>query len=90
MLPTSFKGESIIPVEGKPELQVESGVFTTRLQLVSSEERRNCNGSNNIENCPAELVVALEITFPAPHSNCIAASANQLEQLINMQRRKLN
>lgn len=74
----SRKGDSRAPEEGSPELQVDSGVLTTRLQLVNSEERRNCNGSKSIENSPAELVVALEITFPAPHCNCTGASANNI------------
>lgn len=81
MSPTCSKSETKEPKDGKLELQVDSGVLTTSLQLVSKEERRNCSGSKSMEKSPAELVVAVEITFPAPHCNCTTASAKNIQRV---------
>jgi hypothetical protein len=74
VFPMSCKGDLKTPRAGSLALQVERGVLTTRLQSVNSEERRNCRGSNSIENTPAPLVVVLETAFPPPHCSCTRAS----------------
>ena len=66
VFPRICKDENNPPTDGSVALQLERGVLTAKLQLFSSEGRRNCNGSKRIENIPDPLVVELETTFP-PH-----------------------
>lgn len=68
------------PEGGKLALQVASGVVTTSLQPVKSEERRKCKGSNKIENTPDALAVTVETPFPAPHSSWTVASTNKINK----------
>lgn len=85
VLTTNPKSEDRTPVDGKLGLQLDSGVLTNRLQLLSSEGTPEIGvGSNDpltdIANCPVELVVATAITFPAPHWRFTVASANKIQQ----------
>lgn len=75
IFPTKLNDESRPPTDGNVVLQVDNGVATARLQLFRTEERRNCKGSNDIENTPMLFVVVVDTTFPLPHLNCTAASA---------------
>lgn len=67
VVPNSFKVETRLLV-GSSTLQVESGVFTTTVQLDKRFNKRVIIGSNSMVNPPAEFVVVLDTTFPElPH-----------------------
>ena len=73
-LPRNCSEDVRNPVDGNVALQSDIGVFTTRLQLLKSEERTNCTGFKNIEKIPPLFVVVVDTMFPFPHCNCTSAS----------------
>lgn len=77
VFPINCNKETRPPVEGRAELQLESGVTTTSLQPCNNEVRSTVKGSSNMENIPELLVVALDITFPFAHFSCTSASTKR-------------
>ncbi|KAL9684163.1 hypothetical protein QQ045_021597 [Rhodiola kirilowii] len=72
-LPLNCSGENRPPTEGNCALQVESGVTTCRLQLLSSVDTNTCRGFISMENSPEGSVNEADITF-VPHRIWTSAS----------------